>query len=211
MVYKVEDIVRDVRVALDENKTAVQLIVDNDSDTLSLDEIIRSKILEAVQRVELEAPYYLLEDGHNFGDAIYWSDLCSGWVLLPKDFMRLVVFEMSDWERAVYGAFSASDPIYAKQRSRTKGVRGTAQRPVCILAFRPEGKALEFYSCKSEDAKVSKAVYIPYPEEDENGGIDISERCYTAVVYMTAGLSLATCNEADKATTMFNLAHELLK
>lgn len=211
MVYKVDDIMRDVRVCLDQNMTSDQLLQTDDIDTLSLDDIVRSKILEAVVRVHTVAPTHLLEAGHNFGDAIFWGDLESGWVLLPHDFLRLIVFEMSDWERAVFNAITPEAPEYALQRQRVKALRGTAQRPVCALTTRPEGRALEFYSCKSEDAYVRRGQYLPYPVIDEEGGIDISERCYTAVVYAAASLVSLTLGEADKASALSELSNSALK
>ena len=99
MVYKIEVVERDVRIAIDENKTNEQLINDGDIDTLSLNDIIRSKIVEAVQRVESTAPAHFLEEGHLFGRSVYWETNGSGWTLLPDDFMRLIAFRMSDWER----------------------------------------------------------------------------------------------------------------
>ena len=60
MVYKIEVVERDVRIAIDENKTSEQLISDEDIDTLSLNDIIRSKIVEAVRRVESSAPVHYL-------------------------------------------------------------------------------------------------------------------------------------------------------
>ena len=202
---------QDVRICLDQNMTSDALLESGDIDTLALDEIIKSKILEAIQRVHRDAPNYLLEGGHNFGDAVYWRELESGWVLLPPDFMRLVVFEMDDWEQAVYQAISTDDPEYEKQRSRFKGIRGTAQRPVCAIAIRPEGRVLEFYSCKSKDAQVSRAMYIPYPKIDEDNGVDISERCYNAVIYTAAGLTLLTCGEVEKGNAVSELAQTFLK
>lgn len=210
MIYNIDKIMEDVRVCIDQNMTSEALVESGDIDTLALDEIIKSKILEAIQRVHMEAPPYLLENGHNFGDAVYWKEMESGWVLLPSDFMRLVVFEMDDWERAVYTAISVDDPDYEKQRSRIKGIRGTAQKPVCVLALRPEGKVLEFYSCNSTDAQVSRAIYIPYPVIDQDGGVDVSERCYNAVVYTAAGLTLMTCGEANQATALSDLAKTFL-
>jgi hypothetical protein len=211
MIYQIDKIMQDVRICLDQNMMSEALIESSDIDTLSLNEIVRSKILEAVRRVHLEAPNYLLEGGHNFGDAVYWREMESGWVLLPRDFMRLVVFEMDDWEQAVYTAISIDDPDYEKQRSRFKGIRGTSQKPVCAIAIRPEGRVLEFYSCKSTDAQVSRAMYIPYPSIDEDGGVDVSERCYNAVVYTAAGLTLMTCGEVEKANTLSDLAKTFLQ
>lgn len=211
MIYQLDKVMQDVRVCLDQNMTSDALLASGDIDTLALDDIIRSKILEAIQRVHMDAPNYLLEGGHNFGDAVYWRELESGWVLLPSDFMRLVVFEMDDWEQAVYQAISTDDPEYEKQHSRFKGIRGTAQRPVCAIAIRPEGRVLEFYSCKSCGAHVSRAIYIPYPKIDEDGGVDISERCYDAVIYTAAGLTLLTCGEAEKGNAVSELAQTFLK
>lgn len=211
MVYSVGKIMRDVRVVLDENQVGDRLIAEEDADTLSLDEIIRSKIEEAARRVETDAPVYLLEEGHDFGDAVYWGDMESGWVLLPDDFMRLIVFEMSDWERAVFAAISPADPEYRLQRQRVKALRGTTQRPVCAIVNRPEGKALEFYSCKSEDACVRRAQYLPYPRIDRDGGIDICERCYTAVVYAAASLVSLTLGEADKSAAFSEVSKTALQ
>jgi hypothetical protein len=214
MIYQVDRIVGDVRVAIDENRLDNALLVGGDEDTLRLDEVIRSKIVEAVERVHMEAPYYLLEQGHNFdgaSDAVYWGDQESGWVLLPEDFLRLVVFEMSDWERPAYSAITPADPQYAKQHSRVKALRGTAQRPVVAIAVRPEGRVLEFWSCKSENASITRAVYMPHAYVDELGGVNISERCYTAAVYMTAALALTTVGEAEKAKTMYEMTKTFLE
>lgn len=206
MIYHIDKVMQDVRVCIDQNTKSEALLAEADIDTLSLDEIIRSKIVEAVQRVHLAAPNHLLYCGHNFGDAVYWGEMESGWTLLPEDFMRLVVFQMDDWDTAVYAAVSTGDEEYEKQRSRIKAIRGTAQRPVCAIGIRPEGRVLEFYSCKSTDAHVSRAVYIPYPKIDVDGGIDICERCYTAAVYTAAGLTLITCGEAEKGNTLSTMA-----
>lgn len=211
MIYKLAEIAREVRIAIDQNMTSDQLIATGDIETLSLEEIIRSKIVEAVRRVEISAPVQFLEEGHDFADAVYWTDLESGWILLPDDFMRLIAFRMSDWERTVYAAISVDDPLYQKQSSRYKGIRGNVQKPVCAIVNRAEGKALEFYSCNSEEAYVSRASYLPYPHVDEDDGIDISEKCYTSVIYTVAALVLTTYGEADKASALTELAKSILQ
>lgn len=211
MVYNIETISQDVRIAIDENKISEQLISDEDIDTLSLSEIIRSKIEEAVRRVETTAPTFLLEEGHDFGDSVFWEENGSGWTLLPDDFMRLITFRMSDWERTCYNAISVDDPLYDLQSSRYKGVRGNVQKPVCAVVNRAEGKALEFYSCNSTDAYVKRATYLPYPKIDEDDGIDISERCYTAVVYTTAALVLTAYGANDRAEQLNALAKSILE
>lgn len=209
-VYHLDEIAKDVRIALDQNTTSDALREIGDVDTLSLNDIIKSKAVEAVKRIHSSAPPYLLDGGHNFGDEVYWQKCESGWVLLPEDFMRFVVFQMSDWERAVFYPISVDDPEYKKQSSRFKGIRGTTQRPVCAISIRPEGRVLEFYSCKSEDATVSRAVYLPYPQIDKYGAIEICQRCYDAVVYTIAALVLTTFGDVEKSSALNELAKSVL-
>ncbi len=210
MIYQIQDIERDVRIALDENDVNTQLVQMGDVDTLALNDIIRSKIVEAVRRVELAAPAHLLEEGHDFSSGIYWNGDGSGWVLLPDDFMRLIAFRMSDWERTVYEAISVDDPLYAKQSSRYKGIRGNVQKPVCAIVNRAEGKALEFYTCKDNTAMIVRAGYLPYPSIDANDGIDISQRCYEAVIYTIAALVAATYGDSVKTTNLNELSKTLI-
>ena len=61
MIYQLDKIMRDVRICIDQNMESEALVESGDIDTLALDEIIKSKILEAIQRVHVEAPNYLLE------------------------------------------------------------------------------------------------------------------------------------------------------
>ena len=209
MRYNLEDIKEDVRIALDENQVSDNMM---DTDTLSVDDIIVSKIVEAVRDVHINAPTYMLEAGHNFADSICWDKKPgkgSGWTILPNDFMRLVSFRMSDWERPVYSAILPEDPAYALQSSRY-GVKGNRQKPVCAIVMRPQGRVLEFYSCNGRDVHVSMAVYLPLPKiEDES--IDICERCYRSVVYRCAGLAATSIERADKAEVLFKISNDLLK
>lgn len=202
MVYTAEEIARDVRVALDLNDVPTQLVLDADIETLTTEEVIRSKIGDAAVRVLSEAPPTLLDGGHGFADSVFWGAGGCGWTLLPSDFLRLIVFEMSDWEKPVTSPISEFDAAYTLQRSRHKGLRGTPQLPVCAVVMRPEGKALEFYACADDTAYVRRALYQPYPKEDEYEGWDIPERCYRAVVYMTAALTAQALGDADKAAVL---------
>lgn len=201
---------RDVRVAIDANIDNAPLLVEEDVDTLRLDDIIVSKLADAVRLVEMEAPINMLEQGHQFGEAVTWRDGGKGWVLLPDDFMRLVVFKMSDWLHGVSDAISQSDPAYQRQFSKWKGVSGNPERPVVAIVNRAEGNILEFFSCNDSTATVDQAVYIPFPNIDENGGIDVSEKCYRSAVYRAAALSLSSIGDQQGASTMAEISRSLL-
>lgn len=209
MIVQAEDMAKAVRVAIDMNHNSTPLLADDDLDTVSLDDIIYAKLVDAVRMVEMEAPLNLLEQGHQFREAVTWGEDGKGWILLPDDFMRLVVFKMSDWRYAISEAITQDDPIYTRQFSKWKGICGNPERPVVAIVNRAEGHVLEFFSCKDNTATVDQAVYIPLPKIDADGGIDVSEKCYRAAVYRAAALALASIGD-QLSTTMVELSKSLL-
>lgn len=209
MIVQAEDMARDVRIAIDMNHNSTPLLAEGDPDTESIDDIIRAKLVDAVRMVEMEAPAKLLEQGHQFGEYITWAEDGKGWTILPDDFMRLVVFKMSDWSYSISDAITQDDPIYNQQFSKYKGVSGNPEKPVVAIVNRAEGQVLEFFSCKDDTATVEQAVYIPMPSIDDNGGIDVSEKCYKAAVYRAAALALASVGD-QLTTTMIELSKSLL-
>ena len=211
MIYKIAEIVRDARIAMDQNKTSQQLIAFDDIETLSLEDIIKSKIVEAVRRVINKAPINLIDSGITInGTVTLRKSSQSGWIHLSDDFMRLIIFKMSDWERPVYHAISAQDPRYAKQFSRYPGIRGNVQKPVVAITRRAEGLALEFFPF-TIGAGIEQSLYFPFPKIDEYGGINIPEHCYMAVIYQTAALTLSSFNENDMASVLSSLSDSLLQ
>ena len=215
MIYQLTTLMREVRIVMDKNMTSTALRGLGDVDTLSVDDIIKSRIVDAARRVELQAPLHYLENGHNFGDNIYWEQgkdrTGCGWTLLPSDFMRLMVFQMSDWKRPVFQAISPTEEEYALQWSQFSGIRGNTEFPVCAISVRPEGKALEFFSCKDNTAEIVKAVYLPEPKIDSDEGIDICERCHDAIVYMIASLSFYVLGEKEQGDAMAQLSQNLIQ
>lgn len=201
---------RAVRVAIDMNKGDEPLIMEGDTDTLSLDEIIMAKLADAVRLVEMEAPATMLESGHDFGDNIFIGEDGKGFVILPEDFMRLISFRMSDWKRTVFEAISENDSQYALQSSKWKGICGNPEKPVCAIVRRSEGKVLEFYSCNDNTAIVTQATYVPIPRIDIDGGIDVAENCYRAAIYRAASLALASVGD-QLSTTMLEISKSLLQ
>ena len=211
MTVKAEDMVRAVRVAIDMNREDTSLLDDGDADTLDLDTIIYAKLADAVRMVETEAPAIMLESGHDFGNNyVFLGEDGKGFIVLPHDFMRLIAFRMSDWERTVFDAITESDPEYALQSSRFKGICGNPEKPVVAIVRRSEGKVLEFYSCRDNQARVTQATYLPIPKIDMDGGIDVAEDCYRAAVYRAASLALASVGD-QLSTTMLEISKSLLQ
>ena len=202
MLYNLKKITADVRPVLDQNRQDPELIRLRDKDTLEVDDIIAAHVETAARAAILQAPAPLLDYGHNFGDAIYWGTNGCGWTLLPDDFLRLVVFEMSDWERPVFDPITPADPEYRLQSSPFPGLRGNPSRLVCAVVNRSEGLALEFFSCADNEAYITQAAYTPVPAFDRNGCIDIPERIYPAAVLLTASMTATTLADANLAAAL---------
>lgn len=212
MIYKVADLVREVRIAIDKNNSSAPLaaLID-DVDTLSIDKLIESKIEDAARAVTVNAPRHLLDSGKGFSTAVAWSSSKTkhwGFTQLPEDFLRLVTFQMSDWSYPVVEAITETDPIYKQQNSRFAGIGGNPQRPVVAIVQHPIGLILEFYSCTSNDVAVKIARYIPIPRV-ENERIGISEKLVDAVVYYCAYLVLTSLSEVEQAKVMFAIYKNL--
>jgi len=213
MNYSIISLKQDIRIALDKNNVSTQLFNTGDVDTLTLEQIIESKIADAARIVENTAPGYLLDTGKGFANSIEWESAQgygAGRILLPSDFMRLVCFQMSDWSRPVSQAIDENDPLYAKQSSRFPGVRGNPQKPVVAIINQPGGQVLEFYSCSAgANVFVRRARYIAIPSI-ENGNIDLCEKLKPAIVYYAAYLVALDLNDAA-AGNLVTISNELTK
>ena len=214
MKYAVDEIKREVRIVLDNNMTSTVLTGLQDVDTLSIDDLIESKISDAARLIESDAPSYLLDSGEPFSDTIGWKEaigIGSGWIRLPDDFLRLVSFQMSDWSRPTSKVITDDDPEYAMQSSRYPGIRGCPQKPIVAIVQWPVGLVLEFYSCtQGTNVYVKKARYIPMPKiEDEN--IVLCEKLKPAIIYYTAYMVAASLQSKDLAESMLNQSKELMK
>ncbi len=209
MNYVVDDIIRDVRVVLNENSSNNELL-SLDADTLMLDDLIKSRMTNGVKMILQAAPSNLIDTVVSFADSeIKWySDEVgrgAGTIELPKDFMRFVIFKMSDWRIPVVNPIYDTDIDYFKQSSAFAGIRGSVNKPVCVLTRNSNGSVLEFYSC-SGGAEVYPLVaqYIPIPEIIADT-VNIPELLYMSTVYQIAGLVALSVKDA-LAQSLFEIA-----
>lgn len=213
MEYNVSTLKTEIRIALDHNESSQPLSALGDIDTLTLEDIIGSKIADAARIVEASAPRSLLDSGKAFGDSIGWDGEAgygSGHIHLPDDFLRLVTFQMSDWSYAITEAITDDSEAYAMQRSRYAGIKGSPQKPVVAIVQQPIGLVLEFYSSYSGDnAYVKKARYIPIPRIVD-GKIDICEKLRSAVVYYAAYMTALSIGEGDLAAAMLKQVKDII-
>lgn len=213
MIYRIDELVRDVRVALDMNERNDSLLEEQEPATLTLDEIIKSKIEHGARVVESNAPVWLLDSGKPLSGSITFSSQVGkgrGRLQLPDDFMRLITFKMSDWERAVTEPITESDPRYLFQSSRFAGLRGNPQKPVVAIISEPTGLVLEFWSCTGGSSVVlQRGRYLPMPRI-KGEGIELCEKLREAIVLHIAYLTAQTLGEKEMASSLLSQSNELM-
>ena len=214
--YLVDDLITAAKVAIDENVSSAPLAALGDVDTLTVDEIIRSKVEDAARLVEEGAAHHLLDAGKPFGDSIEWESqegYGAGRVNLPDDFMRLVTFRMSDWYKPVTEAITEEHQLYLQQSSRYAGVRGNPQRPVVAGVHDASRQVLEFYSCQAGPGVcVRTARYLPLPKIYKDGGkeyIDLCAKLERAVVYRLASMACTIIGASELAALLLGTSNEL--
>lgn len=221
MLYKAEDLIRSVRVTLDENRTENEYISSEDNN-MELNEIIREKLLYAVRAVLETAPLELTGCKPMVipEAAQYMENDGQGYVVLPPDFLRLTFFKLRSWRCPVYGTYSEnSDKARMQDNSFT---RGTPIRPVCVLSYDLKGnKIMRYYIAGYEnngkynrrDHRIDRALYISIPEwtGEENDEIDFDPLLREAIINYTAALVMVTRKDANAAESFFKIANSYLQ
>lgn len=214
----VAELITEAKIAIDENVSSEALASLGDLDTLTLDEILRSKVEDAARLVEESAAHHLLGAGKPFGASVEWESqegYGAGKVYLPSDFMRLITFRMSDWFKPVTEAITEDHPLYIQQSSRYLGVRGNPERPVVAIVHGAAGQVLEFYSCSAgPGVRVHTARYLPLPSvnTDQATGkeyIDLCPKLERAVVYRLASMACAIVGHSELAALLLGTSNEL--
>lgn len=209
------NIVSEVKILLDERNLSDTLF--NDEYHQNLDTLIQSCIIDAVQRVHMNAPFFLLETLSDFKqelDIECWEkdkeDAPYGYVKLPTDFMRLIAFKMSDWDKPAYRLLSPTDKLYSRQFCPFSGVTGNVHNPLCFLIEDSNGRSLQFFRCLDTTAEIEIASYIPKPAFDDKGKISICSMCYPSVLYTICSLVCTSVGRYDDAKAFDNLATSVL-
>ena len=205
MKYPVWKIIRDTRVSLDFNQEETPLVEACGSGNLSLDDIIRSKVEMATQRVVQRLDNLMLAPGTPIRTTLAWPGGTPGVGMavmpLPSDCMRLLCVQLSDWQRPAR-IITEDDPEYQWQHTPFLGVGGNPARPVAVICQRPTGLVAELF-CSTGGRKVAieKAQYLPIPRITEDDCIHIPAMAYDDVVRQLASLTAETLGYNREKTT----------
>ena len=164
----VRSLVEEARVLLDLNPVGYAC-----GDTLTVDRILTGRLQQAVSETLAEAPLPLLGAGAPLKERIVWHRL---------------VFEMTGWSRAAR-FIQPDSPLYPFQHSPYSGVGGCPERPVAVVVPSAFGPQLEFFSCHCCREQVAQARYLPLPQPDTDGFIDLPPALTDQVARRMAALA----------------------
>ena len=206
--YAVSDLVKEVKVLLDRNQESAGLLVPSDSDTLSQAELIESKIVDAARIILSDAPEDMVE-GTSCTNNVTWTDSNGYYVgnmVLPDDMLRILSVKAEGWKRPAE-IISESDDAYKYQNCKY-GVRGNPERPVAAIVYTANGKSIELYTSKNNDATLA-FIYVQVPSITTEQRISLPSVLKDSILYMAGYLTCVSLGDTDTASGFLGVARKL--
>ena len=206
--YAVSDLVKEVKVLLDRNQESVGLLSPSDSDTLSQAELIESKIVDAARIILSDAPEDMVE-GTLCTNSVTWTDSNGyyvGNIVLPADMLRILSVKADGWNRPAE-IISESDDSYKYQKCKY-GVRGNPERPIAAIVHTADGKSIELYTSKKNDATLA-FIYVQVPSITTEQKISLPSVLKDSILYMAGYLTCVSLGDTDTASKFIEVARKL--
>ena len=207
--YAVSDLVKEVKVLLDRNQESAGLLSPSDSDTLSQAELIESKIVDAARIILSDAPDDMVE-GTSCKNSVTWTDSKNGYyvgnMVLPTDILRILSVKADGWNRPAE-IISESDDAYKYQNCKY-GVRGNPERPIAAIVHTANGKSIELYTSKKQDATLA-FIYVKVPSVTTEQKISLPSVLKDAILYMAGYLTCISLGDTDTASGLLGVARKL--
>jgi hypothetical protein len=212
----VDNFKKAVRIALDENNVTDELTGVQDTDTLTLDELIVSKIEDAAEAVVRSAPIDMISDigkTLNEGFTVHAPAPLFLKMVLPADFLRLIRFKVSGWDYAVHEVTLPTRDIMMKLNS-PYGVYGSVSRPIIVISptridATHSGLMLQAYCVSSGEEGLDNCLYVAKPKIVSNN-ISLGDRLERPTVYYAASLVASALGNGKAAEELLAVCKEML-
>ena len=160
------------------------------SDMVQINNYIERQYPSAWRKAANLLPKHHFQQQHK-NDAVVEADLPhgTGYIVLPKDFFKLVNLKMQGWEVACEDAQPETPHINAVQNNQY--TRGNFKRPVCVLRKTMVDNSLKdviyYYSLKEGETehKIELFTYIPLVTELADP-IDVDDDAAEILAHITA-------------------------
>lgn len=202
----VEELIKKVRITMDENSSSSRLAEIKDIDSLQLDELIRESIVAGVKYVHSNADVTELtndvtEDASTYSveEEMIGSEKYIQYIDCPSDFHMLSSIKMSRWKKAVRILSSLNNVNEDMELCPYYGIGSDQQNPAVYLTERNGNRVFMACSCDEEGSTLETFRYLPLPSIRE-GNIKIikgrEDDCAYAIAY-NVFMSLGDANMAS--------------
>lgn len=212
---QVQEIVRQVRSAIDELTVNDSEFLNASSDEQNLKDIIIDKIPYALTFILENAPEDKLDN--DCLDVLTQAEI-SGVAIaerqpvkvnLPSNVIRVVSARLSSWSQSPVPVTENSQEYLMQQ---DEYARGSWDRPVNAIAYHGANRYLEMYSAKTNNDNIEISV-IRKPAIGNTSvattNISVPSRLESAFIYQTAGLTMVAFREKI-AESLFAIARQYL-
>lgn len=214
-----EEIVKRVRLALDEQSQAGTDLTDITEDEASLTRIILDKISYALTFILENAPVDKLDnDSLTVLTATQIQNLFAittdmvGILKLPENLLRIVEARLSSWS---YFPVPEHDATPTALMQQDEYARGSWDRPVNIFTHIGTDRVLEMYSAKTNSDTLNFSYIekpdVSYVTEDNMNvtNVSVPVKLEAALVYQVAALTMVAFRE-EVAQTLFSIARSYM-
>ena len=182
---QIDEVIYKVRTLMDELGYNDADFVNTDIDNLNINNIIKSKILEAIRQVYLSSPYKYLSG--EYLSVVIESDGDKKYFNLPKDYLKVVSVKCSSWLKPVTDIIYEDDPLYILQSDIY--TRGSSEFPVAAITKGEDSDRVELYTIKAEDIVSCCCILLPQFEKDgEITTIQYIEKLEPSIISQIAGM-----------------------
>lgn len=176
-IMKLETIIRDLQILMGIDPV---IAAETESPYPGLEELVRIEIEDCAADAILNTPRMELTGWQLLpGDRLEVAEDGSATLPLPADYLMLYNIRLSGWERDVTEVMGEGHWLRKLQSSRWHGLRGVPSRPLAFETLDKDGNtALRLFAVNSSDATVESGWYLPRPQLNEAGEIDIPPAAY---------------------------------
>ena len=174
MVVSQADLIRMVRIKMNEDPRSDDIATGIGHSGLMLDSVISSVANEEIEKA-LEVTVFTGFDDLQRLKGEITVKRGVGLLRLPEDFHRLVELKVSGWEEPVTEAEPPTGSGYWRRKSASMSVRGTPSSPRAYIVKDVEGAMLELHPCET-GAVVEYGDYVSNPWKVPAGSYYVPDR-----------------------------------
>ena len=205
---QVEELIKKVRITMDENSSSSRLAEIKDIDSLQLDELIRESIVAGVKYVHSNADVTELTDDvtedastSSLVEEIIGSEKYIQYIKCPSDFHVLSSMKMSRWKKPVRILSVLNNVNEDMELCPYYGIGSDKESPAVYLTERNGNRVFMACSCDEEGSTLETFRYLPLPSIKE-GNIKIIKGRENDCAYAIAYNVFMSLGDANMASAM---------